>query len=129
MTGPQIIRLVIAVPTTTNKLHCIAGGRARNSRQYQDWKELAGKEILAQRPRLQCRSLPVQPYDVQIRIAVSDRGDIDNRAKALLDLLHEMRLTPDDGLLYDLRITRSPEVPIGVVHVIAKVHAPEVAAP
>lgn len=121
MTGPTIIRLIITKPTSTNDLyHRDRSGRVRQSKQYADWKDMAGRQILAQRPKLRCRSLPLAPYAVEMLISVGDRGDIDNRAKALLDLLHQMQITPDDSLLWDFRVSRAGHVPDNSVQVLAR---------
>lgn len=121
MTGPTVIRLIITTPTSANDLyHRGRDGRVRRSREYASWKQTAGQQILSQRPKLRCRSLPFGPYAVQVLIGVSDRGDIDNRAKALLDLMHEMQITPDDSLLWDFRVTRAGHVPPNAVQVLVR---------
>ena len=89
------------------------------SNDYREWKDIAGHQILAQRAKAACKSLPLGPYAVHVLVPVSDRGDIDNRNKALMDLLHQMGVTPDDALLYDQRTTRSGNVARGTVRVTA----------
>lgn len=40
--------------------------------------------------------------------------------KALLDLLHEMQMTPNDFTLWDFRVTRDGYTASNAVHVLAR---------
>ena len=109
----------LSVSTPTNAMYARAkGGQVRISDPYRAWKLQAGKEILAQRPKMAVRSLPPGlPYGILIRVAVTDPADIDGRLKTLIDLLHQMRMTPDDKLLFDQRIYRASKAVPGLMRV------------
>lgn len=93
------IRFVVPTPTSTNRLHSVGKGRKYASDDYVAWRTEAGREILAQRAKMSPKRLPdAAPYGFALGMNVDERGDIDNRVKASLDLLHTMSIVPDDRL-------------------------------
>jgi len=81
----------IPVPPSTNKLFVNVPGRGRvKSSEYRKWRDTAGRSIQSQ-PHAKV------PGRVSITIEVRrGRGDIDNKVKAVLDLLVLHRLIDDD---------------------------------
>lgn len=86
-------------------------------KHYQAWIRAAGTSILAARPKLASKGLGPTHYGVRVRWAEGDAADIDNRIKALLDLLHQMGVTPDDRYARHLSVGYSPAVPAGYCQV------------
>lgn len=78
-------------PPSLNNLFFNVRGRGRViTRQYSNWKANAIKELLVQKPK------PVHG-DVMIDVRVGPRsGDLDNRLKALFDVLVEGGVIDDD---------------------------------
>ena len=68
-------------------------GRVVRSANYKAWRDIAGKEILIQRPKKHRG-----PVDVTIELASPSRRkfDLDNRAKSILDLLVDMQVIQGD---------------------------------
>lgn len=81
-------------PPSTNALWRAFRGRNILSRQARLWAESAEKELRAQRAEL-------VPGPVEVHIALcaphKRRYDLDNRIKAVLDLLVKQGLIEDDG--------------------------------
>lgn len=87
-------RVAITTPPSVNSLYANKkGGGRRKSETYKCWIRTAGQEIMAQRRKI----TPIRgPYSIVIKVAKGTKGDIDNRAKATLDLLVSMGITDDD---------------------------------
>jgi Holliday junction resolvase RusA-like endonuclease len=92
------ITLRVPIPVSTNNLQrSTRTGRRFNSPKYTDWKQEAGLEIIRQRPGLSVKALPAKSgFGFAIALPELDAGDVDNRAKACLDLMHRMGVCPDD---------------------------------
>jgi len=114
------IRLILPLPPSVNHLyrHGGAGSRKLTDRAIA-WYAAARAEILAQQAARGRATLGAGPYAVRIRLPLRDRADIDNRVKAVLDVLHQSGLTPDDAYCHLLSIGRSCHAPSDhvVVHV------------
>lgn len=96
-------RIAITTPPSVNALYVNKRrGRAKSPR-YRQWIQLAGMEVLEQRRKITRIS---GPYSVLIKVARETRGDIDNRAKACLDLLVSMGITEDDKHCQKVTIER-----------------------
>jgi Holliday junction resolvase RusA-like endonuclease len=84
-------------PPSTNRLFGVSRGRRRyKTAEYSAWIDLAGREILAHRPR-------PKPIEDKFRIYVTCgpiRGDPDNLMKPTLDLLVAHGLIRDDRAAY-----------------------------
>lgn len=97
----QVISLSLPLPTSTNRLHVGSGKSKRRTDQYDAWREAAGWEIAAARPRMVIKALPARCWwRSRIRWPINDAADSDNRIKALHDLLVSMGVVPDDKLLH-----------------------------
>ena len=82
--------------------------RAKTS-VYKKWvKEAVMRTWMQGRfPRQRDKKAPGWPYRVEIHINVDRKSDIDNRLKAILDMMKAALLTPDDRWCDDVRIIRS----------------------
>lgn len=107
-------RLTFVLPTPTSVNHLYRPGPTPGSRKRTDaanrWLATAKQEIMAQRGAMPKKALRPGPYAVRIRLSLDDPGDVDNRAKLILDVLHHMKVTPDDSWCYNLSIGRSASV-------------------
>lgn len=117
------ITLELPVPTSTNNLQRSNknSGRRYDSKDYQTWSNLAGQLILVERAKWVKKGLPLdRPYYARIRISLRDPADVNNRDKALIDLLHRMNVTPDDKHLAGFSVARSPRVEPGRIVVTVR---------
>jgi Holliday junction resolvase RusA-like endonuclease len=83
-------------------------GRSK-TKAYREWLRQAGWEIKLSEPKPEPI---VGMYTAQIVVSSKLRGDIDNRVKAVLDLLVSLGLTSDDFYCFKSSIERSNEVDI-----------------
>jgi crossover junction endodeoxyribonuclease RusA len=105
--GPVTIDLPL--PPSVNHAYRNVPGRGRvASRGLKDWKEAAGWEL-----KLEPRGQVTGPYTLSILVAEKMRGDVDNRIKAVSDLLVEHRITADDRKARGVSCARSPAVAVG----------------
>jgi Holliday junction resolvase RusA-like endonuclease len=89
--GP--IKVVLPFPPSVNNLfeNPTEGGR-KPTRQYMDWREVARRQIQLQRPRI-----AVGPVEVTITLQEpARRCEVENRIKAVLNLLVETGIIADD---------------------------------
>lgn len=134
MTSPRIC-LSLPMPPSINATHGIGASRkarfasdgegervfvgfAERQRlyrkpHYRRWMNDAGSEIIAARPRLPIRELPPGWYCARMLWAASAPADVDNPVKVLLDLLHWMRITPDDRWCWGESAYRSRRIEPG----------------
>jgi len=96
------VTLTLPIPPSVNGLYRNVAGRGRvKTRKYEAWCSAAGWELEIQRAG-QIKG----PYEAAITLPPV-RGDIDNRAKALLDLLVAHGVTGDDRLCRSLTVKRA----------------------
>lgn len=77
-------------PSANNLFKAVGRGRAK-TQEYKDWIEFAGWALMRERPS------PVdERYALLLALPQAMRGDLDNRLKAVGDLLVSHKLTPDD---------------------------------
>ena len=89
----------IPLPVSNNRLQrSTASGRRFNTSQYAEWKEEAGKDILAQRAMLSMRRRIEGHYGFMIVMNPGVRIDLNNALKASIDLMHWMNITDDDSM-------------------------------
>lgn len=104
-------------PVSTNALYRAysRNGRVRSikSAAYRDFIEAAGAELIAQKPKKVSG-----PYALQITIIKGWRGDVDNAAKCLMDLLAQHHVTDNDRNCVDLRIKRG-EHPVTSIQIVS----------
>lgn len=105
----------VPVPPSLNMCFSNAPGRGRvKTPVYRAWIEEAGWMLASQRPgKIQ------GPYQAIIRLPENTRGDIDNRAKAVLDLMVKHKITPDDRHLHKLVVERTPGIASACVSVLS----------
>lgn len=88
-----MINLRLTLPPSLNQAWINLPGRGRaKSRAYKSWIKAAQWELAVQKPK------PISgSYDVRIFLGVKpNKGDADNRIKAILDLLSKQKVTSDD---------------------------------
>ena len=95
-----------------------SGGRARAAKRplarVHELVEAAGGELVAQRPT--CIPSPVA-VTLKAGIPGHRRRDLDNIAKATLDLLEQQGVVTNDATVVDLRLTWDKVVPAGRMRV------------
>lgn len=102
------IELSLPMPPSVNGLYANAesGGRFKTE-EYEAWLSEAGWRIQAQRP-----GRIVGPYEIEIRIArphTKRRMDLENRMKAVSDLLVKQRVIADDSLAQRITMEWGPQ--------------------
>lgn len=99
--------LVIPMPPSVNALFANVPSRGRvRTRAYKTWSTEAGWQLRTQAP------LPSYDGDVAVSIRFGPRDrrrDLDNLAKACLDLLTEHRVLSDDSAVVALSLAWCPE--------------------
>lgn len=100
--------LSLPLPPSSNSLFANVPRRGRvRTTAYKNWIDDADDYFLMQRRNV----VPIGgPYAVSIRVPFKMRGDIDNRAKPLLDWLVSRELTADDKHLHRLTIERGDTI-------------------
>ena len=104
-------KLVLPRPISVNNLFVNAKGGRYTSPKYKAWKELAGLMLNQQ------DTTPVpSPYNVEITVPQTWRGDVDNCAKACLDILQAREILDNDRNVNRLLIQRAnhPETTVTV---------------
>lgn len=99
--------IVLPVPPSTNNLFINAKtGKGRFlSPAYKAWRKAAAEALT-----LCAWDMPCRPYDVTIRVNVNHQSDIDNRTKAVLDLLVEHKVIDGDQWVNALHVYRDRNV-------------------
>ena len=99
------IVIVLPFPPSTNGLLRNVPGRGRvRTKRYQTWARAAGNELISQRASWNTKGIK-GPVSVEINLGRPRvRRDIDNCAKAVLDLLVECRVIEDDSHVERLEI-------------------------
>lgn len=104
----------VPVPPSLNMCFRNVPGRGRvRTAEYRAWQEEAGYLLASQRP-----GSILGPYHVIIRLPERLAGDIDNRPKAILDLMVKHKITSDDRLLHKLVVERTPGIASACVSVL-----------
>lgn len=98
--APSLVIHITSWPPSTNKLWARGiGGKRVRSREYREWRSIAGWEVKQQimgRPPLDCR------FDVLIEVPIS-RRDTDNWTKPCLDLCQLVGAITNDGNAREVR--------------------------
>lgn len=140
------LTFVLRMGPSVNHLYVGTGkGRTRDPK-YATWADAMAEEVMLQRNYMPVKSLPrghyccalvVSPNAITHKtrridkktgrlppgkspfysIMSTDDIDLDNHLKAPLDLLHYMRVTPDDHWLYSLVVARDPGMEDGMSQV------------
>ena len=107
------------LPPTTNRLFFNAPGKGRSrTAKYKQWRHTAGWELKLQR---------VKPFAVPVRIAITlpdgpgRAPDIDNTAKALIDLLvgHQIIKSDHKSVLRELWLRWERDTDVVGVRIVA----------
>jgi crossover junction endodeoxyribonuclease RusA len=85
------VTLSFSPPPTANNLFLTRDRRRVRTPRYRAWQEAAGWELLVQR-----QGCVGGPWEAHIVLPNRLRGDTDNYAKPILDLLVEHRVVDDD---------------------------------
>lgn len=121
-----MITLTLPLPPSTNSLYAPRkGGGKRKSDEYDAWIKHANAAYYPQKRGIK----PISgPYTVHISVPINMRGDADNRAKAMVDQLVRLELTPDDKHCQKVTVERWHMVEEGQCIVVVKPHVVEQAA-
>lgn len=103
--GPGHLTLILDVPPSLNNAFANRkkGGRVKST-AYRKWQTAAHWSVIAQASGSR---LVRSPNRVTIALPVDMRGDIDNRIKAILDLLTLVRAITDDKHVVELVVRKS----------------------
>lgn len=97
--------ICLPLPPSVNEMYrqaAFKGGRGRTiTPKYAEWREKAADSLT-----LQSWDMPAPPYGVTIRVNIDNRGDIDNRVKAVLDLLVKHGVLTGDQWVNALHVYR-----------------------
>jgi Holliday junction resolvase RusA-like endonuclease len=99
-----VIIIELPIPPSLNNAYPTnkRTGKRYPSPKLTAWKTGAGWEIKAAKlDRI------TGPYNLDIQVCANLRGDLDNRIKAIADLLVEHQITPDDAKAQRVTIWRS----------------------
>lgn len=101
-----MLTFIIPAAPSVNGLYYNAPGKGRRrTKAYGTWRNAAGWAMKSGGGQARTWDTICGPVAVEI-INGSPCGDIDNRCKAVLDLLVEMRVLVDDSQVSDLRVMR-----------------------
>ena len=81
------------VPKARPRFH---GGKISLPRNYRGWKNTAYLEIISQLEENGISELLITKAEVEMQFIGSHRGDLDNLAGAVLDILCETKIVVDD---------------------------------
>jgi Holliday junction resolvase RusA-like endonuclease len=120
-----LITLTLPLSPSANNLTFNVGNHGRaHTKTYRDWIENADAAYYPQKRGTK----PVTgPYTVHISVPQNMKGDADNRAKAILDWLVRLELTPDDKHCQKVTVERWHMVEEGQCIVVVKPHMQEAA--
>jgi Holliday junction resolvase RusA-like endonuclease len=102
---PPVLILELPPPPTTNGLFASVGRRRIKSKRYRSWQKEAGWEL--QRQRCGCIG---GPWEADIALPTDLRGDADNYAKPILDLLVAHGVVDDDRYCRRLTVAKAGTV-------------------
>lgn len=105
VTSSEAIVFRIPTPPSVNNLYANVRGRGRiKSERYRVWRNAAAwaMRLDGNKPR----SWETISGPVSVEIICGGRADVDNRSKAALDLLVEMKVIGDDRQVAELRVKR-----------------------
>ena len=106
------------VPKARPRFH---GGKISLPRNYRGWKNTAYLEIISQLQENGIDELLITKAEVEMQFIGSHRGDLDNLAGSLLDILCETKIIRDDRVSCISRLVIEHE-PGGVCGVWVKVN-------
>lgn len=115
--GRRMIRIDLTIPPSVNNIwNPVYKGYKKagmvRSAEYTAWLNLAGREILVQRP-----GASTGEYSLEVYFHASLRGDIDNRIKALNDILQKYKVIENDKFDKRLVVDFYEDVPKNMVRI------------
>ena len=114
----------LTLPPSVNDIWTPVGSRMVRSKAYRAWLTSAGWELQAAR-----QASIAGRYNLTVYLPEAMPGDIDNRCKALSDVLEAHRIIENDRLCWSLIVHRMPDIAKGRCSVfITSVSAPEAVA-
>ena len=119
---PQKIELTLPVPPSVNRIWRTGRGRNYLSPEAQKFK-MAAKVAAAKAGYLKGEAVPFpSPQPVKVTLTwyrAAKRGDLDNRAKATLDVLNGI-LWADDAQVVEIHLYRKDAPKDGRIHLIVE---------
>lgn len=110
---PAAVTFTLPVPPSTNALFRNLPGKGRvKTRAYADWRAYALTSLRQQR-------LPLVDGHIIVRMNVEmtgNRADLDNRVKAIFDVIVEARVIADDSLITAFLVAKLPPAN-GLAHI------------
>ena len=99
--------LTVPTPPSVNEMYSNRGASRKKSKVYADWKGHAGWTL---KPQLVDHETFDEPLLAVIQVErTSSRADIDNRVKALFDLLVAHRVIKNDNLFAGFAVAWGPK--------------------
>lgn len=98
------------IPKARPRFH---SGRISLPSNYRQWKNTAYLEILNQLQQRSFKEIPIEKAAVEMQFVGAHRGDLDNLAGAVLDVLTETQVVLDDRVSCIPRLVIEHE-PVGV---------------
>ena len=105
---PSAVWLIPSPPSLNNMFANSSAGR-RKTRAYQQWRDGAMAAMVGQSRRRNFQP----PYQVALWLHVGARSDVDNRIKAVLDLLQRCGIIDDDRHVDRVAAQRDIALPEG----------------
>ena len=107
------LEFVLPMGPSVNKLYIGEGENRTITPFYRAWGKECESELMMQLSPMARRALPKGHYCFGMvasprTLDELDPIDLDNRIKVYLDILHRMRITPDDHWLYSIVVSRDP---------------------
>lgn len=117
----RTLALDIPIAPPLNGLYRNVFGKGRvKTVGYKRWIESCGSHFWRQKP---AGGFPYfdGPFDIMILVPLKMRGDVDGRAKAVLDTLKKpWSIIADDSLAMSCAINRNPDIAPGMCRVILR---------
>jgi Holliday junction resolvase RusA-like endonuclease len=105
------ITLDLSLPPSVNRLWKVSNGKLYRSPQYMQWLKTAGVELISQKPKLPCKAIS-GPYSMILRLKLGGASDLDNRIKAVSDLLQAHQIIQNDNLCRKLLVLWDENLPV-----------------
>ncbi len=99
------MKITLNLPPSVNSMYRHVGNRVYKTREAKDWITEAGWELMSAKIK------PVKgKVYVGVHLYLKRDSDIDNRLKAILDLLEEQRIIENDSQVYHLTATKDKDI-------------------
>lgn len=117
--GPEATRITLdlPLPPSVNRLWKIGKNRKSGKRQmyrspeYERWLVAAGWEVQRQKPGLPVKTIHGL-YSLSVRLRLGVGSDLDNRIKAISDLLQAQGIIENDKLCRKLEVIWEDDLPV-----------------